>query len=563
MYQFLDKSFKRESKVVLVASLILALGLLGLNVWNEFFNRSDTQIYQLIGFSYGLLANFWALILCIRKSLYLRHRDKEAATAFLVLIAVNVGFVTTSVVAVIFGFYSTIGYWTFFITVWSGNLVQIVVYINYAAVPTSFQVKVSAFSFVTVVTFLTVVTLVFFPPVLPNDLISRFAQQDGLAKMIAIILGATLFVVLVLPRILRQTLTMPLQRLLTGVQEVNAGNLSTFVVVGMPDEIGVLTENFNHMTQSLRYAKEELVTYAQTLEQKVTERTAELNNKSTALEQSIAHLKATQTQLIQVEKMASLGELTAGIAHEIQNPLNFVNNFSELSSDLVTDLKEGPIKALPDSEQEYANGLMKSLTLNLQKITHHGQRADAIVKSMLEHSRAGTGERGLANINTLANEYLRLSYHGFQAKDKEFNAKLITSFDPELGQIEMVAQDISRVLLNILNNAFYSVHEKAQKTANGYQPEIKIATESKNGLAELRIWDNGTGIAPEILGKIFQPFFSTKPSGQGTGLGLSLSFDIVTKGHGGQMQVESEVGEFTEMIVRLPMKNRLSSNEID
>lgn len=307
------------------------------------------------------------------------------------------------------------------------------------------------------------------------------------------------------------------------------------------------------------------------MEQKVEQRTAEL-------EKSLSELKATQNQLIQAEKMASLGELTAGIAHEIQNPLNFVNNFAEVSSELIEELKEGPILQLPESEKEYAGELLDDLTQNLKKINHHGQRADAIVKGMLEHSRTSSGKKQLVHFNALVDEYLHLAYHGLLAKNKTFNANLNTDFLAQPDEINLSPQDISRVLINLYNNAFYAVQQKAAQLSNvqlpgqpEYQPQVWVSTrfieassfaqkgtqlplslKTGKGLIELHIKDNGVGISPEIINKVYQPFFTTKPTGEGTGLGLSLSYDIITKGHGGLITIETELDRFTEVIVQLP-----------
>jgi signal transduction histidine kinase len=288
------------------------------------------------------------------------------------------------------------------------------------------------------------------------------------------------------------------------------------------------------------------------LERLVAARTAELTERNQALETTLADLHATQTQLIQSEKMASLGELTAGIAHEIQNPLNFVNNFSEVSVELLGELREGPLQKLPDSEKEYVEEILGDLSQNLQKITHHGKRADAIVKGMLQHSRASTGQKQPTNLNALADEYLRLSYHGLRAKDKAFNADLKTDFDPTLDLIDAVPQDLGRVLLNLFNNAFYAVFEKQKQQPEGYQPRVSVSTRRVGEGVELCVTDNGTGIPESVRQKIFQPFFTTKPTGQGTGLGLSLSYDIVTKGHGGTLTVESTEGEGSTFRVSLP-----------
>jgi signal transduction histidine kinase len=267
-------------------------------------------------------------------------------------------------------------------------------------------------------------------------------------------------------------------------------------------------------------------------------------------ESALQRLQATQQQLIQSEKMASLGELTAGIAHEIQNPLNFVNNFSEVSSELVDELKGERSKVDGERDEELENELLDDLSNNLQKITHHGKRADAIVKGMLEHSRANTGQKEPTDINSLADEYLRLSYHGLRAKDKDFNADFKTDFDESIGKIQVVPQDIGRVLLNLYNNAFYAVNEKKRQLNGTFGPTVSVSTKRSGDKVEIVIKDNGNGIPQKVVDKIFQPFFTTKPTGQGTGLGLSLSYDIV-KAHGGELEVETKEGEGAEFIITL------------
>ncbi len=267
------------------------------------------------------------------------------------------------------------------------------------------------------------------------------------------------------------------------------------------------------------------------------------------IEKAYTKLKATQTQLIQSEKMASLGELTAGIAHEIQNPLNFVNNFSEVNQELIAELKE----ELAHGNLEEVNVIVENLAENEQKINQHGKRADTIIKSMLQHSRSSSGEKQLTDINALAEEYLRLSYHGLRAKNKDFNAQLVSEFDKSIGKVEVVPQELGRVLLNLFNNAFYATQQKKAQLNGQYQPEVKVSTCRHNGQVEIKVCDNGTGIPEEVKSKIFQPFFTTKPTGQGTGLGLSLSYDIITKGHVGEIKVETKEGEFSEFIITLPI----------
>ncbi|MGA0557236.1 sensor histidine kinase [Larkinella sp. VNQ87] len=287
------------------------------------------------------------------------------------------------------------------------------------------------------------------------------------------------------------------------------------------------------------------------LEQIVAERTAELTRQKEELEQTLAELKTTQDQLIQREKMASLGELTAGIAHEIQNPLNFVNNFSEVSVELVEELREERKKN--DRDLELEDEILTDIAQNLQKITHHGKRADSIVKGMLQHSRSSTSQPEPTDLNNLADEYLRLAYHGLRASDKSFNATMVMDFDEKLGRVSVVPQDLGRVLLNLFTNAFYATEQKRKTGLEGYQPTVQVSTRRLDATAiEIRVRDNGCGIPQSVLTKIFQPFFTTKPTGQGTGLGLSLSYDIITKGHGGELTVETAEGEFTEFIIRLP-----------
>jgi signal transduction histidine kinase len=246
--------------------------------------------------------------------------------------------------------------------------------------------------------------------------------------------------------------------------------------------------------------------------------------------------------------MASLGELTAGIAHEIQNPLNFVNNFSQVNKELIDEASQ----AINKGNLKEADELLAAISNNEDKIIHHGQRADSIVKGMLMHSRDTKGEKEPGDLNALAEEYLRLSYQGHRARDKSFNASLSTTFDPTIEKVSIVSQDIARVLLNLYNNAFYAVSEKKKENPEGYEPTVSVSTNRVNGKVEIRIIDNGKGIPEKIKEKIFQPFFTTKPAGQGTGLGLSLSYDIV-RAHGGEISVTNKDGQGTEFVVQLPV----------
>ena len=281
------------------------------------------------------------------------------------------------------------------------------------------------------------------------------------------------------------------------------------------------------------------------------------------LEKTLTELKSTQSQLIQAEKMASLGELTAGIAHEIQNPLNFVNNFSEVNTELIQEMKE----EIDNGNLEEVKDLANDIADNEQKINHHGKRADAIVKGMLQHSRTSSGVKEPTDINKLADEYLRLAYHGLRAKDKSFNATLKTDFDESIGNINIIPQDIGRVILNLITNAFYAVNEKKrngpltpeggnENAQNEYEPTVTVTTSlnppsgGRGAGALISVRDNGSGIPPKVLDKIFQPFFTTKPTGEGTGLGLSMSYDIV-KAHGGELKVETKEGNGSEFIIQL------------
>ena len=274
----------------------------------------------------------------------------------------------------------------------------------------------------------------------------------------------------------------------------------------------------------------------------------ETDRQKNIAEKTLEELKTTQAQLIQSEKMASLGELTAGIAHEIQNPLNFVNNFSEVNKEMLAEMNQ----EIEKGNYDEVKAIAKDITDNEEKINHHGKRADSIVKGMLQHSITNTGHKELTDINALCDEYLRLSYHGFRAKDKSFNAKFETHFDRNIAKVNVIPQDIGRVILNLINNAFYTVSEKKKKNDNGYEPTVTVTTQQDNGKIEIKVRDNGNGIPQKNLDKIFQPFFTTKPTGQGTGLGLSLAYDIVTKGHGGELRVETKEGVGSEFIIQLP-----------
>jgi signal transduction histidine kinase len=319
-------------------------------------------------------------------------------------------------------------------------------------------------------------------------------------------------------------------------------SLMVYVAMRFKEIIKEVRENAKQVVQMSEEKKEQALNQQKILQEEVNRQTAEI---STTLE----NLKSTQSLLIQSEKMASLGELTAGIAHEIQNPLNFVNNFSEVSSELVDEMNEEILKG----NLSEATHISKDLKENLSKINHHGKRAGEIVRSMLQHSRSSSGQKELTDINALADEYLRLAYHGLRAKDKSFNATMNTDFDQTIGLANIITQDIGRVILNLISNAFYVVDEKAKSGIQNYEPTVSVSTKKISDKILISVKDNGNGIPQKVLDKIFQPFFTTKPTGQGTGLGLSLSYDII-KAHGGEIKVETKEGEGSEFMISIPSK---------
>lgn len=287
------------------------------------------------------------------------------------------------------------------------------------------------------------------------------------------------------------------------------------------------------------------------LEQRVKERTAELSEQKDALQKTLQELKASQSQLIQKEKMASLGELTSGIAHEIQNPLNFVLNFGEINAELLTEIKERiASENFPQKFTEDIDPLVNDFTDNMHKILHHGKRADNIVKNMLQHARKHSGNMELTDLNELAEEYLKLSYHGFRSKHKSFRCTFQTSYDDDIENVNVIPQDMGHILVNLFNNAFYSMNEKMKLKLNGYEPVLSITTTKKENKVMVIVKDNGIGIPQKIIDKIFQPFFTTKPTGEGTGLGLSLSYDMI-KAHQADLKVDSIEGEYAAFTIIL------------
>jgi len=329
-----------------------------------------------------------------------------------------------------------------------------------------------------------------------------------------------------------------------------AGNIQTVQLLITKDnerkrEIATARQNYQNQIRTYALAGGLAFLFIIALVQYYNNRQKQKANR--VLATTLSHLKSTQAQLIQSEKMASLGELTAGIAHEIQNPLNFVNNFSEVNHELIDELNQEAQKGNLAAVQ----ALAKDISDNEQKINHHGKRADAIVKGMLQHSRSSTGVKEPTDINAMADEYLQLAYHGLRAKDKDFNAIIQEDFDPTMDAITVIPQDMGRVLLNLYNNAFYTVREKKKQQPVGYEPTVSVSTKKTADAVQISVKDNGNGIPKNIVDKIFQPFFTTKPTGQGTGLGLSLSYDII-KAHGGTLTVQTREPSGTEFIIQLP-----------
>lgn len=362
--------------------------------------------------------------------------------------------------------------------------------------------------------------------------------------------------------IFSRQISSPILKLSKAADQISAGNFDVDVAYKANDEIGGLGKNLVSMSQSLKQnfaqiekQNHELEEYSKTLEAKVEQRTADLKENNLALESALTQLKETQNQLVMQEKLASLGALTAGIAHEIKNPLNFVNNFATFTTDVAGDLEAELAKhkeKLSESDLKNLNELIADVKLSATKIAEHGKRADNIVRSMLHHSRGESGEMDMMNLNNMVEEYVNLAYHGMRAHDPTFNVKIDTSFDSTIGEIKVNPQAISRVLVNICNNGFYATQEKKRKLGDSYAPTITITTASLGAQVEIRIRDNGTGIPPHVVDKIFNPFFTTKPTGEGTGLGLSITYDIITQMHKGELKVETEEGNFTEFIIRLP-----------
>jgi signal transduction histidine kinase len=401
-----------------------------------------------------------------------------------------------------------------------------------------------------------------------DELMANVTHLNHIVWSLAV--AGTLLLLIIVASVAR-SITGPLTALTSASESLAQGNLDgALPTVTSNDEVGRLTAAFAHMQRVLKQyitdlketsaarerAAAELEEYSRTLEHKVEMRTQEIQAKNTDLENTLNELKNTQEKLIVQEKLASLGALTAGIAHEIKNPLNFVTNFAELSVELVGELRE-VVEAQQDrlepKDREDLGAIIDDLQLNMTKITEHGKRADNIVRGMLQHSRGKSGDPVPTDLNALLAEYVALAYHGMRAQDASFNITLETSYDPAVGMVAVVPQDISRVFLNIINNACYAAHEKRQSAGAEFSPTVRVQTADLGDHVRISIRDNGVGIPAAIREKIFNPFFTTKPPGKGTGLGLSITYDIVRQ-HKGEIHVESEEGSYTEFVIVLPKK---------
>lgn len=392
-----------------------------------------------------------------------------------------------------------------------------------------------------------------------NELIINIA---GILALTILIIAAVALTSVV---ITRRYVARPLANLQRSATLIAQGDLDASIETSEHDEIGRLAQDLMAMRNAIKQlfdalhdSNERLEASNRNLEHNVQERTQELRVKNAALEETLHKLRDMQQQIIMQEKMASLGALTAGIAHEIKNPLNFVNNLAALSMELARDLREelDRHRARFDAD-EFANitDLLHDLELNTQKINEHGTRADGIVQSMLLYSRGMPGKREPTDINVLVAEAVNLAYHGMRAQDASFNITIDTAYDPSIGKVDIVPQDVHRALLNVVNNACYATHVKRQAGAAGFSPTLSVRTANLGDRVQIRIRDNGNGIPPDVCEKIFQPFFTTKPPGTGTGLGLSISYDIVVQRHQGQIHVDTEVGQYTEFVITLPKQS--------
>ena len=371
----------------------------------------------------------------------------------------------------------------------------------------------------------------------------------------AALLAVGLLLAAVAGTLLARRMVVPIRDLQTGAERLGSGERSQPISIHTGDEIEILADRFNQMAAKVRESHDSLEAKVDARTEELRVREREAREARLAAEQALADLRQAQDRLVETQKLASLGQLTAGIAHEIKNPLNFVNNFAELSAELSDELSQllAAKEALPEGARDEIDELIRMLNSNLAKIVEHGKRADSIVKNMLLHSRSGAGERRPTNLNALVVESLNLAYHGARAEKPDFNVTLHRDLDPAIGQIDLYPQEITRVLLNLFGNGFYAVRERQLSAREPwFEPALWVTTRALADRAEIRVRDNGTGIPKEARAKIFDPFFTTKPAGEGTGLGLSLSFDIIVKQHGGSFEVDTEPGAYTEFVLTLP-----------
>ncbi len=554
-YLFPDKAFEKERKLVLRISLVVTVAYLLTIVWYHFLSHNGAGsspngygafVNPLAGL-YTLLLDGWVVVVFLRKAAHFRKMGRTAvAYPSRLLGLMLMVFIFISLMFIYPGGDHPMVLPIYIYGLWVMLQVQCILFIIYSSFPVSFQTKMLGFTLAVVMAILSITIMAIVPFTTNADTAVNLAQrvhdQETLIKLCIVIVLSAAFIIGVFPIILRKNMVQPLGRLVEGMKRADEGDLSVTVPEGVLDEMGIVSRHFNNMVASLGKYRQEIKHYTETLEQQVQDRTADL-------QKSLNDLKAAQAQLIQAEKMASLGELTAGIAHEIQNPLNFINNFSELNQELATEL----MTALADNDAEEATDIAKGIQTNAEKIRSHGMRADGIVKGMLQHARTTAGQSAPTDINALCDEYLRLAYHGLRAKDKNFNTALVTSFADDIGELTIVGQDIGRVVLNLVNNAFYAVRQRTDKEqGNGYEPEVKFTTAKQDQTVTITVEDNGSGIDEVIMDKIFQPFFTTKPTGQGTGLGLSLSYDIV-KAHGGLLQAENRKEGGARFTINLPV----------
>lgn len=398
----------------------------------------------------------------------------------------------------------------------------------------------------------------YFLPTLGWGIITKINEAELLApinklQVLSFLMALTTAAIVILTASsVSRAIAYPILALTRKTKLMAAGDLSQRIEIESNDEIGRLGQSFNDMATQLD-------TMVKHLDNIVAKRTQEVETQNLQLEHTIEELQQAQDRLVNQEKLASLGALTAGIAHEIKNPLNFINNFAELSLHVDQDLQEHlekiKSKVPPDEVQDLQDSI-NMLKLNISKIYEHGKRADGIVRNMLQHSRGTPGEKTAIDINVLLDEYVTLSYHGMRAQDSTFNVKLEKNYDKTLPKIPVVPQELSRVFLNLLNNAYYSVNQKKKQLGDAYFPIVRITTQNYNEWVSIKIWDNGLGISNEVFPKLFNPFFTTKPPGEGTGLGLSLSYNIIVQGHNGTLIADSEPGEFAEFVIHLPLKSK-------